>query len=338
MGELSAKGKVVREYCAKHPDMADLTLARLVYAESGHYFKDVAGVRMLIRYHRGKHSGGGTKRTPNPVESTAPASTVRSDYRAPVTLAQDRTDFVIHGAQRILRLCDIHFPIHDAQALDAALEYGKQHDPTIILLDGDIADLHDFSFHERTTMHSYVMSEVEMIVQFLDGLRDAFPSARIIWKEGNHEARFHRYLLRKAPELFATDCFDLLGFLRFLSGRQDATMRVEWVDGQRIIKAGHLNFLHGHEFRGGGGVNPARWLFLRTGENAICGHFHRTSEHSEPSLSGQQRGAWSSGCLCHLSPDYLRHNKWNHGFAWVDVEASGAFRVKNIRILKGAIH
>jgi len=336
---MTKKGDVVRRYCKKHSNMADLTLARLIYAENSAMFDNVANVRQLVRYHRGSPSTMKNQgyRTVEPIPRTSEPSKVRSDYSAPKTYGKDRTDFVIHGPQRILRLSDIHFPIHDPEALDAAIKYGREHDPTIILLDGDIADLSEFSTHEQS-LANYVKEEMHMLADFFDGLRFTFPKARIIWKEGNHEERFLKYLLRKAPELLATDCFDLLSFIRFITGRDDATMRIEWVSDKRIIKAGHLNFLHGHEFRGGGGVNPARWLYLRTGENAICGHFHRTSEHSEPSLSGQQRGAWSTGCLCHLSPDYLRHNKWNHGFAWVEVDNAGNFRVKNIRILNGEIY
>jgi predicted phosphodiesterase len=337
---ITKKGEVARKWCEKHPDVADNTLARMMLAKHDALFINLSTARQVIRYHRGRYStmkSTGYK-CMEPIPSTVVDDRTRSDYRAPKTVANDRTDFVIAGAQRILRLSDIHFPIHDPAALDAALEYGKAHNPTIILLDGDIADLSEFSTHEASSLSNYVKEEMGMIADFFDGLRRMFPKARIIWKEGNHEARFLKYLLRKAPELLATDCFDLMSFVRFISGRQDATHRVEWVGGQRIIRSGKLALLHGHEFRGGGGVNPARWLYLRTGENAVCGHFHRTSEHSEPSLSGEQRGAWSTGCLCHLSPEYLRHNKWNHGFAWVDVLANGNFRLKNIRILDGEIY
>ena len=328
----------MRRYCADHPDMPALTLARLI--ESGPHgdrFSSINAIRMGIRLHRGKRKNGSGKTTDKPVAHNTDSSTVRSDYRAPLSYGEDRSDLVIHGAQRILRLSDIHFPIHDPEAINAALDYGCEHDPTVVLLDGDIMDIHDLSFHERTTMRSYLMAEVQMLVEFLDALRAMFPKARIIFKEGNHEERVRRWFMAKAPELMATDCFDLPAFVSFLSKRPDAFSRVEWVTGKRIIRCGHLAMLHGHEFKGGGGVNPARWLFLRTGENAICGHFHRTSEHSEPSLSGEQRGAWSTGCLCHLSPDYMRHNKWNHGFAWIEVEQAGTFRVKNIRIIDGKI-
>lgn len=342
MSQITAKGKVVRKYCKKHPDMASLTLARLIYAENSAMFNNVSTVRWMVTYHRGLMKGtrrkGTTRASIDPIENTAGDSRVPFQYRAPRTRANDRTDYVIHGAQRILRLSDVHFPIHDPDALNAALDYGSQHDPTVILLDGDITDLSDFSKHERTSLINYVKEEIGMLVEFFDALRAMFPKARIVWKEGNHEARFLKYLISKAPELLATDCFDLPSFVRFVSGRADATIGVDWVDGQRIIRCGKLAFLHGHEFKGGGGVNPARWLYLRTGENAVCGHFHRTSEHSEPSLSGEQRGAWSTGCLCHLSPDYLRHNKWNHGFAWVDVLDNGNFRLKNIRVLDGEIY
>jgi hypothetical protein len=154
--------------------------------------------------------------------------------------------------------------------------------------------------------------------------------------EGNHEVRVKHFLMRKAPELFSLPNMDVPGLLCSYGGPQ-AMHRVEWVHDCRVVRTGHLAHLHGHEFRGGGGVNPARWLFLRAGENAICGHFHRTSEHSEPSLSREQRGAWTTGCLCTETPDWMRHTKWNHGFAWIDVEADGSFRVKNIRVINGKV-
>jgi hypothetical protein len=33
----------------------------------------------------------------------------------------------------------------------------------------------------------------------------------------------------------------------------------------------------------------------------------------------------------------MRHTKWNLGFAWIDVEQDGEFRVKNIRIVNGKV-
>ena len=327
----------IREYCDKHPDMPTLTLARMIYNRHKASFTSLVAVRHRISRLRGKRPHNGrTKDKRQMVHTTVDSSTVPYAYRAPKSMADDHTEYVIHGAQRILRLSDIHFPFHDREALDIALAYGVKHDPTLVLLAGDIADLPTFSNHPKLHPMDFIEQEMLMLSEFFEGLRMMFPKARIVWMEGNHCVRFKRYLMQKAPELWGVPNLDVPGLVCAYGGPQ-AMSRIEWVDDCRVVRTGHLAHLHGHEFRGGGGVNPARWLFLKAGENAICGHFHRTSEHSEPSLSGKQRGAWTTGCLCTLKPDWMRHTKWNHGFAWIDVEQDGNFRVKNIRIVDGKI-
>lgn len=37
--------------------------------------------------------------------------------------------------------------------------------------------------------------------------------------------------------------------------------------------------------------------------------------------------------MCDLAPDYARLNKWNHGFALVEVRDDGEFDVENLRIV-----
>jgi hypothetical protein len=43
---------------------------------------------------------------------------------------------------------------------------------------------------------------------------------------------------------------------------------------------------------------------------------------------------WSTGCLCDLTPQYARVNRWNHGMAFVEVANDGSFNVSNFRINK----
>lgn len=330
-------GDVSRDYCRKYADIPDLTLARMLHKDEPVLFPTVERARSAVRYARAKKESGCGRKTPDPVPTIAPNTRAAFAYRAPASHAEPLTDVVIHGAQRILRLSDIHYPFHDERALSAAIEYGMKHDPTVVLLDGDVIDCHDLSDYDRDPRHRYTEDELRTIGAELDQFRRAFPKARILWKSGNHEDRLKRYLMRRAPDLYGLPGMDVPGLVAMTCGA-GALDRVEWIERKRVIRCGHLAFLHGHEFGGcGGGVNPARWLFLRAGENAICGHFHRTSEHSEPSLSREQRGAWSTGCLCDMSPDYMPHNKWNHGFAWIEVEQAGTFRVKNIRIIDGKI-
>jgi predicted phosphodiesterase len=335
--ESIGKRAIVREWCQKHPDVPHSTLARMIYAKHPHIFNNASGIRKTVRKERGILSpSDGEHRIPGQSAYTGEVSKVPPVWRIPKSMADEHTEFVIHGAQRILRLSDIHFPFHDEQALEAALNYGHQHDPTVILLAGDVLDLPNLSTHPNLNTKDFLEQEFIMTAEFLETLRENFPKARIIWMEANHEQRVKHFLMRKAPELFSLPNMDVPGLLCSYAGPQ-AMHRVEWVDDCRVVRTGKLAHIHGHEFRGGGGVNPARWLHLRTGESAIMGHVHRTSEHSEPSLSREQRSSWSTGCLCTLSPDWMRHTKWNHGFAWIDVDVSGNFRVKNIRIIDGRI-
>jgi hypothetical protein len=54
-------------------------------------------------------------------------------------------------------------------------------------------------------------------------------------------------------------------------------------------------------------------------------------------MLGKLITTWSTGCLCNLNPDYMVLNKWNHGFAFVEVGSNGDFTVKNHRIYKGRV-
>jgi len=47
----------------------------------------------------------------------------------------------------------------------------------------------------------------------------------------------------------------------------------------------------------------------------------------------------SMGCLCGMNPMYMPINKWNHGFAYVELDLkSGEYHLHNLRIIKGKIY
>jgi hypothetical protein len=53
-------------------------------------------------------------------------------------------------------------------------------------------------------------------------------------------------------------------------------------------------------------------------------------------MNGKITTTWSTGCLCELHPEYMPINKWNLGFAIVDM-ADDMFDVRNKRISKGKV-
>ena len=164
--------------------------------------------------------------------------------------------------------------------------------------------------------------------QFLEYLRSRFPKARIVYKEGNHDERLERYLASLAPELLGLEDLELESLLRAKD------FGVEWVKDKRVVMCGKLPVVHGHEYRGGGGVMPARWLYLRTGESTLCGHFHQPSFYSFRTITGKEVGTWSVGCACHLTPKYARLNQWARGWAVIEIAKDGGYHVHNRRLLK----
>ncbi len=115
---------------------------------------------------------------------------------------------------------------------------------------------------------------------------------------------------------------------------------IDFVDDKRIIKANDLNIVHGHEFASSimSPVNIARGLYLRAKSNAVCGHHHRSSEHTEMNIEGKIVTTWSVGCLSELHPQYMPINSWNHGFLIVELHQNKKeFTVHNKRIFKGKV-
>ena len=138
---------------------------------------------------------------------------------------------------------------------------------------------------------------------------------------------------RKAPLILDVVDFEMENLLRFND------YGVKKIPDRAIVKAGKLSILHGHEFGRSvfSPVNPARGYYTRAKESVICGHNHQTSEHTEKSISGDIVTTWSTGCLSELSPDYMPYNKWNHGFAHIEVQKGGGYRVFNKKIIQGEV-
>lgn len=225
-------------------------------------------------------------------------------------------------------LCDAHIPYHDKRTIEGWVADCARMGATTLFLNGDTLDFYQLSDYLRDPSKPRMREEIEKGRQFIEYLRGKFPRARIIYKEGNHDERLKSYLARRAP-----DIFDLpeLRLDRLLRAHE---LGVEWVEDKRVVMLGKLPVIHGHEYRGGGGVMPARWLYLRTGESAVMGHLHQPTHYTFRTMTGKEVGMWSVGCACHLSPLYAPLNQWSHGWAMVELSQAGDFHVHNRRMLR----
>lgn len=243
-------------------------------------------------------------------------------------------------AGRIGVISDAHWPFHDLKRSEDGTFYGaywtalealKDAECEVIVLNGDMLDVYNLSDHEKVEARRSWKWELDVAKAMLTHLRKFFgDKQRIVFREGNHEERYGRYIARKAKELEGTVHLEEFLGLRSLG--------IEWIDKRAKMTAGKLWIDHGHEWFGGGGVTPARNYRMKAIENILVGHVHRTStDVIRKPLDGSYIGGWSVGCLCDLNTHYAARNGWNHGFAIVDVDRSGDFTVHNKMIIGGGV-
>ncbi|RTL28830.1 MAG: hypothetical protein EKK55_04145 [Rhodocyclaceae bacterium] len=317
------KAQIAEEFINDNPGVPTCQLSRELHKEYPEIFHSDESARKAIRYVNG--TMGKEARKDRGLEPKIPESS--EHIWLPFNLEPTSKD-------KIALFCDIHIPFHNKKALELSVNESKRIGATVILLNGDTIDCHELSRFERDPRERKFKEEVPLLKQFLAFLRYKFPKARIIWKDGNHDERLYLYLRRHAPALLGVDSFEAPSVFGF------DDYGVEYVTDKRPIVCGKLNILHGHEYPGGfaAPVNPARGLFLRSKACCIEGHYHQTSEHAEPTLEGKSIACWSTGCLSELHPPYMPLNKWNHGFASIEMAREGNFKIRNHKIINGEIY
>jgi predicted phosphodiesterase len=320
--------KVAREYREKYGwEMPTLKLARIMYADNKLLFPSLEKARSRLRWIEGKMGERSRRMSTN---ITLPERS-RTPYKLPEAEEFAYEPYII-DAKKVLVMSDVHLPYHDVPAISAAIEFAQNEDIDAILLNGDTLDFYTLSRFIRDPKARSFAHELLIFQQFIEELGQAIPDAKVYIKLGNHDERYQHYLWTKAGELDGVEEFELKNIIK------KRAPEAEVIGDKRIIKLGALNVLHGHEFGQSifSPVNVARGLFLRGKVSAMQGHNHQTSEHTESNMNGEITTTYSVGCLCNLTPAYLPINKWNHGFAIVDVKGQD-FHVRNYRIHKGQV-
>lgn len=325
------KADVAAEYATRFPKASTKTLARIAYRDNPSLWPSLESCRSAFRYIRGAtgDKSRGLLRSRGTERELQKTGDPFGKIPKPITNAWH--SFNIHGPVNALILGDIHVPYHDVKFIEVAVAHGKKYGSDLILLNGDIMDCYATSRWETDPRQRNFPRERDKTVELLKFIRQEFPKARIVYKLGNHEERYERYMMLKAPELLDMPEFSfdkLLGL---------ASIGIECVRDKRPIMLGKLAVLHGHEYRFAiqNPVGPARGLYMRANVNALCNHFHRSNSYTKKSLDDKVITCWSVGCGCDLHPEYLPLNDWNLGFARVEIDKAGAFRVDNPRCVDG---
>jgi predicted phosphodiesterase len=322
-------GKIILQYLERFPDLPTKTLANKIYNENNQLYRNAEWVRQHIKYYKGKNG----KSNLDKLNNKKFVGIKTKPYRMPESHTKHVEVWKLPKAnKKVLVLSDIHIPYHDVEAIQTALNEGKQQGIDTIYLNGDIMDFFMLSFHEKNPKNRpSLKNEIDMAREFFAYLRQEFPNVTIYFKPGNHEHRLERYLYLKAPELL--DCEEFK--LEILLGL--AEFRIIYISKRVKTYLGHLLIEHGDRMKGNGGVNPARSLYMRYKRHVLAGHFHRKSEHVEKVYDGSLVTSFSTGCLCELEPEYFEVNNHCLGFAIVDMDGDN-FKVRNYLIENGKLY
>jgi hypothetical protein len=197
-------------------------------------------------------------------------------------------------------------------------------------LNGDTFDFYSISRHEKEKDLRDFPREIDMARNFLQKLRDIFPTIPIYFKAGNHENRFQRYLFSQAEEFAGLHELQFDKFFRL------DVLKIEYVEDWQGMFMGDLLVIHGHEGFGVGGINPSQSLFNKMYCNTLMGHVHRQTTTTKKTGFGKVIQTHSTGCLTSIAPKYMPFNQHTQGFAMVTID-EGKTNVKLFAIKDGKI-
>lgn len=322
---------IVRKYRVENPDMSSLKLARIIYSDNKLAFTSVDSARTCLRKIEGK-VGDKHRKTAKDKSLFREEARPLNPYNLPESDEKEYKPYIIKGHKRIAIFSDIHVPYHDLAAVTAAIDFCRKDKPDALILNGDTLDAFQLSRFCKDPRKRNFAGELDAMKKLIEVFQKQL-KCKIYFKYGNHEERYEHFLFQKAKELIGVEEFELDNIIK---ARAEG---VEIIKDKRIIKLNGLNVIHGHEYTQGifNPVNVARGLFLRGKTSAIQGHSHASSEHTESDMNGKITTTWSIGCLCELHPEYMPLNKWNLGFAIIDLDGTKGFDVRNKRIFNGKV-
>lgn len=238
---------------------------------------------------------------------------------------------------------------HDEQALACALAVVRKWDPHEIVILGDWLDGALFSRHpkrtfQEDTVHGFLAGEVGPVNEVIDEMqqqRGTKRARRVIYIEGNHEARIETFAVNLGGKL-GGDMYKLLSPKRLIVERVDADghslgrrTNFTWVpynadnEHARYVvvpetaECTPLVAVHGWSFAKN---FAAANLALARSHSIVTGHTHRYQvAETRDTFTGKRIMSWSPGCLAKLAPPYMqgRPADWTHGMTALFVGKNG---------------
>ncbi len=331
-------GDIVKPYLERQKALPHLSMAKWIYKENPTAFIDERHAYDTVRYYRGKKGKALREFRKDDLVDKAPRSKSPM-YDLPESWSEKKEAFKLPvGCNKILFLSDAQVPFQDNNAIRAAVNYGKDKGANTIFINGDWIDFYQLSNFIRDPRQRSFKTEYDTILQSLEWLSEECKDMTIYYNEdANHEYRYLRYMMVKAPEILSLELEEhtLSYLLRFNH------FGIKGISGYDHCMIGKLPVVHGHTIFTGqvSPASPARTVFMKTKKSCIASHCHQTSEYNTKTIHDEPITTWTTGCLMSLNVEYNKHsNNYNHGFALIETEANGNYRVDNRKIFNGKIY
>lgn len=234
-------------------------------------------------------------------------------------------------------ISDIHHPYQNRLAFSSVLNFLKDFVPDEVLLLGDIMDCQTLNSHEQGNLRHFETKRLIGDYRALENeiiypINKVCPKAKKIYLAGNHE-QWIEFAIDKDPSklegiIELENNVDLKGW-EYIPYLKKKGRGIEL--GRYNI--GKLHCIHGeytNQYHAAKTVNAY-------GRSVVYGHSHTIQSHTQLTAGNISdfHIAWSIGCLCNLSPSYMKGgaNKWVNGFAIVySDEKTGNFNLYQVVI------
>lgn len=325
---MGRRDKIIDEVIERYPNVGNRTLARLLVEQYPELYT-IESARSAIRYRYGARGKKHEKAISPEMRQKKPHCTLMipeglKQVRPPVHYSQ-RGDWLVTG--------DWHVPYHDEVAIEAMMRFAVDQKISNLLLNGDGVDFYRLSDYVVDPRMSSPSNELELMHSILKGIRKHFRGKRV-YKIGNHEDRYERYLYKRASAVVGIEAFQLDSVLKLNE------LKFDYIASKQHVIIGDMPIFHGHELpkSGGSPVNPAKSLYMRLGTAGVVSHHHYSSEHTAvEGLTKKIHRCFSIGCMCQMVKDYSPINGWNLGFGRARVDSKGVTQFRNYIVDRGRV-
>lgn len=212
-------------------------------------------------------------------------------------------------------------------ALWAALNFGEDFKPDMVILLGDLMELEMISHYAKNNLRLREQMRLEHDFEFTNQVLnriDKISKGEKVYLFGNHETRIETYL-NENPELE--------GMLSIEKKLHLEERGWKFFKEGKVIKVGHACFTHGWYYN----IYHARKHVSEMGDNIFYGHVHDVQSFSKPNPAQMPIIGQSLGCLCDLNPAWKRNkpNRWVNAFGIFYFSKDGNFTYYTPIIVNG---